>query len=351
MNHETPAPQPLRILHCAVYGLKRYFAPYPGIEQRLNQAFARAGHFVERFSPRDVARAEAPVPIRALGVKRMNERLVEACRNFEPDVLLLGHCELISAETIRRIRGEFPKLKIAHWYCDPLWVPEKLALVKDRARVCDVVFVTSGGEVLRDIAREGCVAAHLPNPVDATIDRERSFARETWEHDLFFAGSERGEPARTAFLRQLRDNTPGLRFRIHKAFGEPSISGNAYFRALGTSMMGLNLSRRWDVPWYCSDRISHLLGNGLLALSPRTPGLTELFDADALGWYDGYEDLRVLIEEMLRHPEEARRRAKLGWEQARERCESLLVARWMLDLVMDGRQVLDVRWKNEVYLP
>ncbi|MCU0793394.1 MAG: glycosyltransferase [Opitutaceae bacterium] len=325
MPSDLSASRPLRILHCAVYGLRRYFELYPNIEQRLNQGFARAGHFVERFSPRDVARAEAPVPIRALGVGRMNERLVEACRNFEPDLLLLGHCELITADTIRR-------------------------LVKDRATVCHAVFVTSGGEALREIAAVGCIAAHLPNPVDVTIDRERSFENKVWAHDLFFAGSEKGEPARTAFLRQLRDETPGLRFRIHKAFGEPTISGHAYFRALGTSMMGLNLSRRWDVPWYCSDRISHLLGNGVLALTPRTPGLTDLFGQDALGWYDNLEELRRLIDEMRHNPEEARRRARLGWEQARERCESGLVARWMLGVAMEGRQVVDVRWGDQVHV-
>lgn len=350
MNAASPDFRPLRILHAAVYGLRRYFAPYPNIEQRLNQGFARNGHYVERFSPRDVARAEAWLPHRALGVRRMNEKLLEACRNFEPDVLLLGHCELVAADTVRKIRSEFPRIKVAHWYCDPLWVPEKLALVKDRARVCDVVFTTSGGDVLKEIASGGCVAAHLPNPVDATIDRERAF-ENTWEHDLFFAGSEKGEPARTAFLRQLRDNTPGLRFRIHKAFGEPTISGHAYFRALAGSMMGLNLSRRWDVPWYCSDRISHLLGNGVLALTPRTPGLTELFSKDALGWYEGYDELRDLIGHLLKNPDEARRRARLGWTEARERCESARVAQWLLDLVVHREQRVEVAWKNEVYLP
>lgn len=349
MNDRPPDPRPLRILHCACFHHRKYSAWYPGIDQKLTNGFIRNGHSVETFSYRDVAKNEAWWPSKKLGAGRANERLKTACGNYEPDLLLLGHSEIIESATVTALRRRHPAMKVAMWYCDPLWVPEKFALVKRWARVCDVVFTTTGGPLLAGLAREGAVAAHFPNPVDASVETFRAFERPAWAHDLFFAGTEKGEPGRTALLEQLRDGSSGVRFRIHKAFGRPSISGHAYFAALGDAMLGLNLSRRWDVPWYSSDRIAHFMGNGVLALTPRTPGLTTLFSEQAVGWFDSYDELRGLIGHFMAKPDEARRIARLGWEESRARCETRRVTAWMLQLIAGDPAPAAVEWAGEVY--
>jgi hypothetical protein len=339
--------KPLRILHCASFRHRKYSYWYPSIEQKLTNGLIRLGHSVECFSQRDVAKNEAWLGHKRFGLKAVNRKLIETCDNYAPDVLLLGHAELIENATVTEIRRRLPGLRVAFWYCDPLWVPEKMALVKRWARVCDAVFVTSGGEVLAEIAREGPLTAHFPNPVDASIESGRAFEAPAWDHDLFFAGIEKGEPGRTEFLRQLRDNTPGLRFRIHKAFGEPPIGGREYIGALERSMMGLNLSRRWDVPWYSSDRIAHMMGGGVLTLTPRTPGLTTLFSRDAMGWFDGFADLRELIAHYQAKPDEARAVARRGWEEIHAKCDERTVAGWILALTQ-GAPPPEVAWRSEV---
>lgn len=354
----TPSPDassatiPLRILHCGPFKLSRYCNWIVGIERKLSNGLTRLGHAVEPFAYREVARAESFLGLghKRFGVGACNRKLIEACANFQPDLLLCGHAELITNETVIELRRRHPGLRVAYWYCDPLWVPEKLELVRRWARVSDAVFVTSGGEVLADIAREGALVAHFPNPVDASIETGRAFEAESWDQDLFFAGIEKGEPGRTAFLRQLRDDTPGLRFRIHKAFGEPSIGGRAYLEALERSMMGLNLSRRWDVPWYASDRIAHMMGSGTLALTPRTAGLTTLFSAEAMGWFDGFEDLRELILHFQKNPDQARRVARRGWEEIHARCDERSVARWILALSR-GETAPAVLWADQIARP
>jgi hypothetical protein len=339
---------PLRILHCASFRHRKYSYWYPSIEQKLTNGLIRLGHSVECFSQRDVAKNEAWLGHKRFGGRAVNRRLIEACENYCPHVLLLGHAELIENATVVEIRRRHLGIRVAMWYCDPLWVPEKIALVKRWARVCEAVFVTSGGEVLAEIAREGALTAHFPNPVDASIETGRSFAAETWDHDLFFAGIEKGEPGRTAFLAHLREGADGLRFRIHKAFGEPPIGGRAYLAALERSMMGLNLSRRWDVPWYSSDRIAHMMGSGMLTLTPRTPGLTTLFSQDAMGWFDGYADLRELIAHYLARPDEARAVARRGWEEAHAKCDERTVAAWMLAIACGEPIPTNVAWSGEV---
>jgi hypothetical protein len=348
----SPASRPLRILHCATFKLSRYCLWYVSIEQKLSNGLLRLGHAVEHCAFREVARAESFLGLghKRFGVGAVNRKLIEACANLEPDVLLCGHAELISNETIVELRRRHPGMRVLYWYCDPLWVPEKWELVRRWARVSDAVFVTTGGEVLQDIAREGAVAAHFPNPVDASLETGRAFGAERWEQDLFFAGIEKGEPGRTEFLQRLRDDTPGLRFRIHKAFGQPSIGGRAYFAALERSMMGLNLSRRWDVPWYASDRMAHMMGNGTLTLTPRTPGLTRLFSADAMGWFDGFEDLHGVIEHFRAHPEQARAVARKGWEEIHAKCDERTVAGWMLAVGL-GDALPPVAWAGEVARP
>lgn len=338
----------LRVLHCAPFKLERYCYWYPSIEQKLSNGLMRLGHSVEMFAYREVARREGFFGHKRFGLKAVNRKLIEACANYAPQLLLLGHAELIESATVEEIRRRHPGIRVAMWYCDPLWVPEKIALVKRWARVCDAVFVTSGGEVLAEIAREGALTAHFPNPVDASIESGRAFEAASWEQDLFFAGIEKGEPGRTAFLAQLRDNTPGLRFRIHKAFGEPPIGGNAYLSALERSMMGLNLSRRWDVPWYSSDRIAHMMGSGVLTLTPRTPGLTTLFSSDAMGWFDGFDDLRDLIAHYRARSEEARAVAKRGWAEMHAKCDERTVAGWILALARGEPTPTNVAWAGEV---
>lgn len=344
--HSTAAP-PLRILHCASFRHRKYSYWYPSIEQKLTNGLIRLGHSVECFSQRDVAKNESWLGHKRFGLGAVNRKLIEACDNYAPQVLLLGHAELIENATVAEIRRRHPGIRVGFWYCDPLWVPEKIALVKRWASVCDTVFVTTGGGILAEIAREGATAAHFPNPVDASIETGRAFEAERWENDLFFAGIEKGEPGRAEFLRQLRDGTPGLRFRIHKAFGEPPIGGRAYIEALERSMMGLNLSRRWDVPWYTSDRIAHMMGSGTLALTPRTPGLTTLFSHEAMGWFDGYGDLRELIAHYRSRPDEARAVARRGWEEIHAKCGAETVAGWILALILETPPPA-VAWAGEM---
>ena len=43
------------------------------------------------------------------GSKKMNEKLFETIDNLKPDLLLLGHSELVYVETLEKIKKVFPK--------------------------------------------------------------------------------------------------------------------------------------------------------------------------------------------------------------------------------------------------
>ncbi len=339
---------PLRILHCGGFHHRKYSSWYLSIDQKLTNGLIRNGHSVECFSYRDVAKNESFLASKKAGARKANQKLVLACQNYEPELLLLAHSEIISNETILEIRKNHPGLKVAMWYCDPLWVPEKYELVLHKSAVCDAVFTTTGGEILKDFAKHGAISAHFPNPVDASIETYRSYERNSWGSELFFAGTEKGEAERTTFLEKLLTPELAKKTRIHKAFGRPSISGHDYVSALGTSRMGLNISRRWDVPWYTSDRIAHMMGNGVYTICPRTPGLTDLFAPDELGWFSSFEELEGQLPELLENPELTRAVAEKGYHAIHQKCNSTLVTAWMLSQLGWGTSP-EVAWSSEVF--
>jgi len=89
--------RPLTIAHVSVFpfGLRDVFAH--AVAVKLSNGFVRNGHLVLNFSDRDVARAKSLLGSRKLGVRPTNAALLHFCRFHKPDVLLLGHADVISA--------------------------------------------------------------------------------------------------------------------------------------------------------------------------------------------------------------------------------------------------------------
>ncbi|MCH9758970.1 MAG: hypothetical protein K0U19_07715, partial [Proteobacteria bacterium] len=70
--------------------LARYYAP----DHRTSNGLIRNGHTVWQFSYRDHARHLAPLKMgKKLGASKMNQLLIEEVRQFQPQLLLLGHAE------------------------------------------------------------------------------------------------------------------------------------------------------------------------------------------------------------------------------------------------------------------
>ena len=335
----TQAIQPMRILHCACFHHRKYAGWYESIDNKLSRGLTLNGHYVYDFSYRDVAKNEALLPSKKLGIRKVNERLIQTCEHLAPDILLLGHSEIINNATIQTIRQRFPNIKVAVWYCDPLWVPEKHALLRSKAAIADAIFTTSGGSVLQDFSTATCRSSHFPNPVDPAIESYRSFERSHWTYDLCFAGTEKGEPQRTELLSKiLQAEAPDLRISVHKAFQQPAINGHQYLHNIAESMAGLNLSRKWDVPWYTSDRLAHIVGNGCVALCPRTPGLPELLGEDGAVWFETAEDALKALRQLKAGPEQAKAIGKAGWTRLHQIASSKEVTGWMLEFLLEAEE-------------
>ena len=94
--------------------------------------------------------------------------------------------------------------------------------------------------------------------------------------DVFYAlshGVHRGVLKRQVNLmkelnlcQKLIDITPNIKFDIYGANNVQPVWADNYLKAISNSKMGLNLSRGEPIKYYSSDRITQIIGNGLVTL-------------------------------------------------------------------------------------
>lgn len=313
INENQPLPDtapelPTRVLHIAHQQLRRYGATRVSWAKKLDLGLIKAGFDLHNFSDRDVAAFEAPLGIRALGERKAQQRLLEMAEAVVPDLVIVGHCDSITNDTIAELRKQHPGAAIIHCNNDPLFVPSNADRIEHRAEVCDRVFVSTGRRTLDqrfpDLAGR---IFHMPNPVDATIERFDSSCHSTLPTDLIFCSKSENFTERLTLAGRVRDALGAqISFRTPGAFGQAGVWGRAYDQALAESKMGLNINRQEGDYWYSSARMAQLGGNGLLVFTHRDNGFQALFPEETLVYYHDAESLIAGIREF--HGDDARRR-------------------------------------------
>jgi hypothetical protein len=307
--------------------------------EKLLHGFARAGHAVQVFNDRDTARMATPFRSRTLGVGRTNRRLVQAVKNFRPDLVVLGHCEMIDNDTLDEIRDRVPSVRIIYRNVDPLHYERNRSLVARRARAVDAIFVTTAGQPVASIETGRTPVHFMPNPVDPALETLQAFAHTDQDHDLFFAisGAIDRYDQRIAMADQIRAALPEVAFDFRGMHGKPSQRGAAYFDLLQNARMGLSFSRVNDHYLYSSGRMAQYMGNGLLTFLDRATGFGEIFGEDELALYGSFNELCDKIRHYARHDDERRAVAQRGWQKAHDIFDCRKVADYIVDVTF-GRE-------------
>ncbi len=296
----------MRVLHVAHQQLRKYGHTRVSWAQKLYHGLVKNDYLVQRFSDRDVAAFEAPLGIRELGAKRANQRLLQTVEAFSPELVLVGHCDIISNETLQQIRRIQPGVVIAGLNNDPLFVPENYTKIEARCPVVDYMFVSTGERELTPFSGQRAQLRHMPNPADPAIESADNSRRTDFEHDLIFCSKSEAYTDRGQTVQYLRDQLPAdLRFYTPGSFGVPGVWGRDYDEALAASKMGLNLNRQEGGHWYSSARMAQLGGNGLLVFTHAAADFQSLFPAESLVYFDTAEALERSVREF--HHDDARR--------------------------------------------
>lgn len=297
----------MRILHVAYQQLRRYGKTRVSWAQKLTNGLIKNDHVVQVFSDRDVAAFEAPFGWRELGRGKANRRLLETVESFEPDLVIAGHCDIITNATLEKMRSIKTDVKIAHCNNDPLFVPANINKIQHRAQVVDAVFVSTGRLELTRFEGNKARIYHMPNPVDPSVENLNNAQRSDLSIDLLFCSNSNDYTRRLEMVGNLKDALQGeLNFKTFGSFGDPPVWGRDYDRTLAETKMGLNLNRQEGFYWYSSARMAQLAGNGILQFSHSSPRFDELLPQQSVVYFDDEQDLLWKIRDF--HGDDAKRR-------------------------------------------
>jgi len=344
----------LRILHVANRAEKHWGNKYYSFPYKINNGFVRNGHCVYWFSDRDVSRSLAPIPSRKLGVGACNRKLLEVCNNLQPDVIVLGHAEIIKHETLAEIKTRHNPV-IVEYDIDLLHV-DNLKKIGGRNGYVDFYFVGTGGGVLGELATKGTRFAYIPNPVDPSIDCLENHAQADLPIEVFFAG-QISHMVDTSDLRtqiaSLPKDMPEVKFGFFNG-----VWGQAYLRLVEQARMGLSISvglKNAGVGdgsyqyLYSSDRISQYLGNGLLTFVEKRFCLSDMYGPDCLVEVESYDELKERIAFFARRNDLRMQQAAHSHRLVHDEFNERLVTKFMLETATGQPHSHDYRWPTRVW--
>ena len=305
----------LRILHVTNFNERLDGRLFFNTGRRLNNGFIRLGHSVLGFSDRDIQKYYKSFRD-FKGSKILNDKLKKTCYNYKPDLIITGHADLISREQIQELKEENPNTKFAQWFLDPLNkngpdYNRNKSRILDKIDMMDGTFVTTCPSALNFI--KGNSNFFIPNPSDDSFETLNNYKRSC-SVDVFFAlshGVHRGKlksgktDDRIFFLNKLQKITQDVKFDIYGINKVQPIWADHYFKTISNCKMGLNLSRGDAIKYYSSDRITQIIGNGLVCLIDKKTKYNDFFNENEMVFYNNISDLsekikRISSDEKLR---------------------------------------------------
>ena len=148
----------LRILHVTNFNERHNGRLFFNTGRRINNGFIRLGHSVLEFSDRDVQKYNKSLNDFD-GSKSLNNKLIEVCNNFRPNIIVLGHADLININTLIYIKRKNPEIRIAQWFLDPLNkngpdFEKNKNRILDKIDCIDASFLTTSPDVLNFINKK-----------------------------------------------------------------------------------------------------------------------------------------------------------------------------------------------------
>ena len=132
----------MRILHIGNGNEKHAGLRYYDVGRKLQHGLIRNHHNALFFSDRDAARAYGMFGTKWRGEEAANLQILDIVKNFQPEMILLGHADIITNDTLANIRLLQPHVRIAQFNVDPVFRSENDAAIKARLPYVDTTFIT-----------------------------------------------------------------------------------------------------------------------------------------------------------------------------------------------------------------
>jgi len=340
-------PKSLRILHVTNFNERHDGRLFFNTGRRLNNGFIRLGHSVLEFSDRDIVKHYKSFKDYT-GGKALNQKLINTVYNYKPDLLIFGHADLIKSNTLSYLKDNYKNLKIAQWFLDPL-IKDGPDFAKNKTRILnkieftDANFVTTSPDVLNFLPRNK-LCLFMPNPADTSFEVLNNYENNQCSMDVFFAlshGVHRGilkkgkHDERADFVNRLVEITPNVKFDLYGINDVQPIWADSFLKSISNAKMGVNLSRGDPTKYYSSDRITQLIGNGLLTFIHNNTLYNNFFSKDEIVFYSNISNLSEKIQKFARDDKARIRIAKNGKKKYMKYFNSTIVADFIINNTFD----------------
>ena len=347
----------LRILHVTNFNERLDGRLFFNTGRRINNGFIRLGHSVLGFSDRDIVKYYKSIKD-FNGSNALNEKLKSTCYNYKPDMIVLGHSDLVNAQQLGQLRDDYPSVKIAQWFLDPLNVDgpdfeRNKKRILDKSDFIDTNFMTTSPDVLKFLPKN-TNNYFIPNPVDPSFETLNNFD-DNCIVDVFFAlshGVHRGvlkrgkDDDRNYFLKELLNKSRNVKFDIYGLNNKQPIWADHYFKVISKAKMGLNLSRGKPIKYYSSDRIVQIIGNGLVTLIDERTQYSDFFTNKEMVFYKNLDDLSEKIIKISNDEKLRKSIGKNGKKKYFKHFNSTIIADFIINRTFDLKKTKKYFWHN-----
>jgi len=329
----------LKIIHVTNFNERHNGRLFYNTGKRINNGLVRLGHSVLELSDRDVVSNHRKLTD-LNGAKYLNNKLLTIIGNYVPDIIILGHADLINIKTLKIIKNFYPQIKISQWFLDRMdshWISNKKRFI-DKLDVMDTSFCTTSPNILKFPKTK--FIYFMPNPVDVSFEILKNYKHKNLKNDVFFAmshGVHRGVlkkgkfDARENFLTKLTNKLPNIKFDLYGIDNKQPIWADNFLNVISQSKIALNLSQGAPSKHYTSDRFAQLIGNGLLVMINKKTEISDFFKRDEIVTYTDVNDLSKKIEKYSKDDVLRQKIAKKGRDKYFKFFNSTIVAEFIIN--------------------
>ena len=342
----------IKILHITDLHLRHNGRLFYSTGKKLNNGLILNGYNVLNISDRDLTSQKKN--IFDIGSKKyLLNLLVQNIENFRPDMILFGHVDRLDYENFIKIKEKYSNIRFAQWFLDPL-IEKGPDFEKNKNRFflkyqfCEANFITTAVDVLGFVDQNKTF--FIPNPIDPSIDIYKNF-KENKALDVFIAlshGQHRGilkkgfTDDRIKFIQKL---TTKATYNIF-GYKKNPVWRQAFFEELNKCSMAINLSRGEPIKHYSSDRISSLLGNGMLTFIHEKYDFHDFFNKNEIVFYKNIIDLNNKILYFKKNPKLLKRIAENGHKKSHKIFNNKLIADFIVRKTMNIKIKSNISWMN-----
>lgn len=338
----------LKIIHISNFGTKTDHRLFNiSIAKKISNGLIRNGHDVIDFDYRNIG-------FKFFKKNIIDTKVLSIFENYRPDLVLLGHNNILSRTCLEKIKKN--NCKIAIWYEDHVIEGDpnfqnNLDLLEKNNDLIDQYFITTSPDIIKTKISMKKLN-YLPIPVDPNIEKGHFYNYQKTK-DLFFAlshGVNYGKlkknsfDERINFVNDLLEKSSDIKFNILGLYNEQPKWNHEFENELRISKTALNLSRGGPNKYSSSNRIASLMGNGVLPFIHEKVKYQDFFDNDEIIIYKNSSDLLNKLINIKDNNNLIIKRSKNAKKSYFSYFNNNIIAEFMIFKIFDYKKKHNYKW-------